>query len=233
VAWLFAGFRSPLALTKTTSCILWPAGIREVHVAWKAPRPGMLKITGAEDAVWPLSAMSLKVTEALCVPAVPRFRTIAVKVVGWPGIGTAGLRAISGTLTLRSRPVTALVGGTPLPWEAENEPSAPPGPGRTGAPLLGAAKAVTAPFGPGLLGAPLDDATGAPVEPGRGGRGVMDLMGGVFPAEGGWAGAICLVATGFEGAGADADVEPLLPLVAGSTPLGRGAGLLGKTMRPI
>src|SRR4029077_13425780 len=102
VAWLFAGFRSPLALTETTSCIFWPAGIMAVHVAWKAPRPGMLKMTGAEDAVWPLSAMSLKVTEAPCVPAVPKFRTIAVKVVGWLGIGAAGLRVMSGTLMLRS-----------------------------------------------------------------------------------------------------------------------------------
>jgi hypothetical protein len=174
--------------------------------------------------------MSLKVTEALCVPAVPRFRTIAVKVVGWPGIGTAGLRAMSGTLMLRSRPVTGLAGGTAPPWEPENVPSAPPGPGRTGAPLAGAAKEVTAPFGPGLLGAPLDDATGAPVEPGRGGSGVMDLT-DVVPEEGGWVGAVCFIGAGLDEAGAA--VEPLFPLVAASAPPGRGPGLLGRTMRPI
>jgi hypothetical protein len=157
----------------------------------------MLKITGEEDAVWPLSAMSLKVTEAFCVPTVPKFRTTAVKVVGWPGNDTAGLRLMSGALTPRSRPATALAGGTPLHWEAGNVPSAPPGPGRTGAPLPGVVKAVAALFGPGLLGAPLDEATGALVELGRGGSGVMDLM-GVVPAEEGWAGAVCLIGAGFD-----------------------------------
>lgn len=111
-----------------------------------------------------------------------------------------------------------------------NEPSVPPGPGRTGVPLFEVVKEVITPPGPGLTGAPLEAATGAPVEPGRGGREVIALTAGV-PAEGSCPALVCVVVAEFDGTAPDA--PPALPVLAVGKPLRRGPGLLGKTMRPI